>query len=102
MDAPGSSVTARSLSLDRIAMRMESRFSRRPPFTRPVSGAGFQVPGSAHARVGVRERVDKLVALAKGKKAPLILSHDNPDPDSLASALALAQIFQDRCGLEAK
>jgi len=80
-------------------MRMESRFNRRPPMMRPVSRAGFQVPLEVHQR-DARERVEKLVALASTRSKPLILTHDNPDPDCLASALALAQIFHDRCGLD--
>jgi nanoRNase/pAp phosphatase (c-di-AMP/oligoRNAs hydrolase) len=83
-------------------MRMESRFNRRPPVSRPVSRAGFQVPVEARSRPDARERVEQLVELGQSRRAPLILTHDNPDPDSLASALALAQILHDRCGLECK
>jgi apurinic endonuclease APN1 len=49
-----------------------------------------------------REKVERLVKLVQGRKRPLILTHDNPDPDSLASATALAQIFEERCGLESR
>ena len=69
-------------------MRMESRFNRRP-LMRPVSRAGFQVPLAAQNR-DAHERVEKLVALASTRSRPLVLTHDNPDPDCLASALALA------------
>ncbi|WP_240475440.1 DHH family phosphoesterase [Vulgatibacter incomptus] len=46
-------------------------------------------------------RANRLVALAKTRKRPLILTHDNPDPDSVAAALALAQIFEEKAGLKA-
>ena len=83
-------------------MRMESRFNRRSP-QRPTSRAGFQLPTTAGRLPEMpKDRVDRLGELAASRKHPLILTHDNPDPDSLASALALAQIFRDRCGLESK
>ncbi|MBI5493834.1 MAG: DHH family phosphoesterase [Deltaproteobacteria bacterium] len=47
-----------------------------------------------------RARVAQLLHLAKGKKRALLLTHDNPDPDSLASAWALGQLLEDRAGLE--
>jgi nanoRNase/pAp phosphatase (c-di-AMP/oligoRNAs hydrolase) len=49
-----------------------------------------------------KDRVEKLVALGKTRKSPLILTHDNPDPDCIASAMALAQILSERCGLESR
>ena len=39
-------------------------------------------PGSAR-----RARLDQLLALAKGKRTALILTHDNPDPDSIAAGV---------------
>ncbi len=38
-------------------------------------------------------RVDKLLAMLAGKKNILIVSHDNPDPDTLASAFALRDLI---------
>jgi nanoRNase/pAp phosphatase (c-di-AMP/oligoRNAs hydrolase) len=49
-----------------------------------------------------REKIDRLERLARTRSHPLILTHDNPDPDSLASAVALAQILSERCGLESR
>src|SRR5689334_5519510 len=40
--------------------------------------------------------------LARGKKRVVILTHDNPDPDSIASACALGLIFEQRAGMEFK
>jgi len=48
----------------------------------------------------LEQRASRLVALARTRKHPLILTHDNPDPDSIAAALALAQIFEEKAGLK--
>lgn len=87
-------------STTRVAL-MDSR----PP-RRPDSSAGRPIalpppPGRLAREADARAKVERLTALARGFKRPLILTHDNPDPDSLASALALAQLFKDVCGLEA-
>lgn len=44
-------------------------------------------------------RARRLVELAKERKKALILTHDNPDPDGISSALALAQIFEEKAGI---
>jgi nanoRNase/pAp phosphatase (c-di-AMP/oligoRNAs hydrolase) len=49
-----------------------------------------------------REKLDKLVAFAKGHRRALILTHDNPDPDSLASGVALAWLLTTLAGVEAQ
>lgn len=46
------------------------------------------------------DRARRLVEIARTRKKALILTHDNPDPDSIATALALAQIFKEKAGLE--
>jgi nanoRNase/pAp phosphatase (c-di-AMP/oligoRNAs hydrolase) len=43
-------------------------------------------------KTAVQERAKALVALLSGRKRLLVLTHDNPDPDSLASALALRRL----------
>lgn len=45
------------------------------------------------------QRARRLVELAQGRKRALILTHDNPDPDGISSALALAQIFEEKAAL---
>jgi nanoRNase/pAp phosphatase (c-di-AMP/oligoRNAs hydrolase) len=47
-----------------------------------------------------RLKLDRLVHYAKGHRKALILTHDNPDPDSIASAVALAYILHELAGLE--
>ena len=43
-----------------------------------------------------KEKTRKLLALAKGKKRCLIFIQDNPDPDAIAAAMALARLLKFR------
>lgn len=52
--------------------------------------------GEAHARLRA------LLASARGKERALVLTHDNPDPDSLASAMGLAWLLEEHGGVPAK
>jgi nanoRNase/pAp phosphatase (c-di-AMP/oligoRNAs hydrolase) len=56
----------------------------------------------ARSTVVQKEKLDKLVAFARGHRRALILTHDNPDPDSLASGVALAWLLETLAGVEAK
>lgn len=44
----------------------------------------------------ISERVDHLLEVMKGKKRALICTHDNPDPDSIASAYALGRLLEQK------
>src|SRR5258707_8769693 len=57
--------------------------------------------GDTVANLGAREKLARLLNTVKGKQHVLVLTHDNPDPDSLASAVALAQLLEKRAGVEA-
>jgi nanoRNase/pAp phosphatase (c-di-AMP/oligoRNAs hydrolase) len=59
---------------------------------------------SLHPRSGgsAAEKLDKLIAFATGHRRALVLTHDNPDPDSLASGVALAWLLGELAGVEAK
>jgi nanoRNase/pAp phosphatase (c-di-AMP/oligoRNAs hydrolase) len=59
---------------------------------------------SLHPRAGgsATEKLDKLVAFARGHRRALVLTHDNPDPDSLASGVALAWLLGELAGVEAR
>jgi nanoRNase/pAp phosphatase (c-di-AMP/oligoRNAs hydrolase) len=48
-----------------------------------------------------RERLDRLVHYAKSHERALILTHDNPDPDSIAAGVALAFLLEKLAGVEA-
>lgn len=46
------------------------------------------------ATLSPKAKLERLAALARGRKSGLVLTHDNPDPDSLASAWALAFVLE--------
>lgn len=48
----------------------------------------------------LEERARRLVEFARGRKRALVLTHDNPDPDAISSALALAQVLEEKAGVE--
>jgi nanoRNase/pAp phosphatase (c-di-AMP/oligoRNAs hydrolase) len=47
------------------------------------------------------EAVDALFEAVEGAKSALIVTHDDPDPDAIASGLALAYLLEQRLGLRA-
>ena len=51
------------------------------------------------SRLGVREKLALLARLVQRRTRGLILTHDNPDPDSLAAAVALAWLLEKKMGL---
>jgi nanoRNase/pAp phosphatase (c-di-AMP/oligoRNAs hydrolase) len=59
-------------------------------------------PERALAELPVRTKLDELLKLARGRQRALVLTHDNPDPDSLASAVALAFLLEARASVEAR
>jgi nanoRNase/pAp phosphatase (c-di-AMP/oligoRNAs hydrolase) len=62
-------------------------------------GTRVRLGGGSSAEV--RARLDRLVEFAHGHHKALILTHDNPDPDSLASGVALAWLLEKTAGVEA-
>lgn len=46
-----------------------------------------------------KEKIARLRKLFRGRRRALILTHDNPDPDSMASAWALKQVLELRVGV---
>ncbi len=49
----------------------------------------------------VRARLERLLQHARGHRRALVLSHDNPDPDSIAAAAALGHILEQVAGVPA-
>jgi len=47
-----------------------------------------------------RLKLERLVDFARSHERALIVTHDNPDPDSLASAVALAHIIEHLAGVD--
>ena len=66
-----------------------------PPQSSPRS-----VDEDAESPAGFKRKVKELLALCRPLKRALLLTHDNPYPDSLASAWALGQLLEERAGLE--
>jgi nanoRNase/pAp phosphatase (c-di-AMP/oligoRNAs hydrolase) len=54
-----------------------------------------------HASDAVRARLDRLIQYARSHDRALILTHDNPDPDSIAAGVALAHLLEKLAGVEA-
>ncbi|HUL60453.1 MAG TPA: DHH family phosphoesterase [Anaeromyxobacteraceae bacterium] len=48
-----------------------------------------------------RVKLDRLVQYARSHKRALVLTHDNPDPDSIAAGVALAHLLEKLAGVEA-
>ncbi|XXF75571.1 DHHA1 domain-containing protein [Myxococcaceae bacterium GXIMD 01537] len=73
--------------------------SRRSPSSAAEAG---EPPPPRLAHLPARDKLERLLRVAKGRKKALILTHDNPDPDSLAAAVALAHLLERKAGVEAR
>lgn len=71
-----------------------SKVGLAPVHELPRSGGVAELPTS--------QKLERLFRLARGKKRALVLTHDNPDPDSLASAVALAHLLERKADIEAR
>src|SRR5205823_11783994 len=49
----------------------------------------------------LRDRLRKLLAVAREHRRALVLTHDNPDPDAVASACGLAHLLTEAAGVPA-
>ena len=49
-----------------------------------------------------QERLERLVQAVQGAGCVLILPHNDPDPDAIASAVALCQLLADKLGIESQ
>lgn len=47
-----------------------------------------------------KKKVEKLLALAEGKKHALIMPHDYADPDAIGAALGIKALLEEKLGLE--
>ena len=83
--------------------------------TVPIRQPGEEAPRSRSRRLvraarmslyprsseAVRHRLDRLIDYARAHERALILTHDNPDPDSIAAGVALAHLLEKLAGVEA-
>ncbi len=53
----------------------------------------------AVSNLSAKAKVERLAKLFRGRKRGLVLTHDNPDPDSMASAVALSMVLHSRLGI---
>jgi nanoRNase/pAp phosphatase (c-di-AMP/oligoRNAs hydrolase) len=58
-------------------------------------------PPDHASRFALRDRLRKLLTVARGHQRALVLTHDNPDPDAVASACGLAHLLQHAAGIHA-
>ena len=79
--------------------REQATHRRRATGARARTQTRVRLGGSSPREV--RDRLDRLVAFARGHRRALILTHDNPDPDSIASGVALAWLLEQMAGVEA-
>jgi nanoRNase/pAp phosphatase (c-di-AMP/oligoRNAs hydrolase) len=77
------------------AMEALSRPSRSTPVRSARMSLDPRHPGE------VKQKLDRLVQFAKAHERALILTHDNPDPDSIAAGVALAHLLEKLAGVEA-
>jgi nanoRNase/pAp phosphatase (c-di-AMP/oligoRNAs hydrolase) len=68
--------------------------------SKPPASVAAASPAADLGRSG--GHLEELLEFVGRRRRPLILTHDNPDPDSLASALALAFLFERRLHLESR
>lgn len=55
------------------------------------------------AKLSARAKIERLTKLFRGKRRrAVVVTHDNPDPDSIASAWALATVLSERVGVPAE
>jgi nanoRNase/pAp phosphatase (c-di-AMP/oligoRNAs hydrolase) len=87
-------------------MKARTRMNPERSSVRPRARSPERAPGAAvlrhkSGRDTRRMKLERLVEYARTHERALVLTHDNPDPDSLASAIALAHILERLAGLEA-
>jgi nanoRNase/pAp phosphatase (c-di-AMP/oligoRNAs hydrolase) len=58
-------------------------------------------PPEASAPFVLRDRLRQLLQVAKGHQRAVVLTHDNPDPDAVASACGLAHLLTHAAGVVA-
>jgi nanoRNase/pAp phosphatase (c-di-AMP/oligoRNAs hydrolase) len=73
-----------------------------PTRSRPVGPVQATRMSLLRSSGAAAEKLDRLVAFAKGHRRALVLTHDNPDPDSLASGVALAWLLGELAGVKAQ
>jgi len=68
---------------------------------RSFDGPGLPRSRNQMAQEGnhIRARLERIQEIVRGKRKVLIVTHNNPDPDALASALALRYLLHEKWGV---
>lgn len=61
-----------------------------------------KLPSPSSSEAGTRVRLRQLLALARLHQRAVVLTHDNPDPDAVASACGLAFLLHRAAGITAR
>ncbi len=86
---------------------MKATLPMRHPGEEPQRGRTRQLLRAARMTLyprnaeSTRGKLDRLIQYARSHEKALILTHDNPDPDSLAAGVALAHLLDKLAGVEA-
>lgn len=83
-----------------LPMRQPSEEPQHRARTRQIVRAARMALYPRHAE-STRIKLDRLVQYARSHRRALILTHDNPDPDSIAAGVALAHLLEKLAGVEA-
>ncbi|MCI0570508.1 MAG: DHHA1 domain-containing protein [Myxococcaceae bacterium] len=70
--------------------------------SRDRARAEGEPPPALLAHLPATAKLERLLEVARGRKRALIITHDNPDPDSMAAAVALAYLLERKAGVEAQ
>jgi nanoRNase/pAp phosphatase (c-di-AMP/oligoRNAs hydrolase) len=70
--------------------------------SRPKSPLEPGLVAKTVAELPARLKLEELLRVAKGKRRGLILTHDNPDPDSIAAGIALAHLLERKTGMDVR
>src|SRR5262249_3969124 len=105
-DAPAAPARARKELLAKARRikdeALRATFVAAPPAREILPHPGCECGGGARWRQGRRMAFDLTAALARvaGRGPALILTHDNPDPDSMAGAEALALLLRSEAHID--
>lgn len=72
------------------------------PNSRAKVAEDAAAPDGGVGDLPARAKLERLLKVAKGRRRALVLTHDNPDPDSMAAGVALAALLEQKGGLDAR
>jgi nanoRNase/pAp phosphatase (c-di-AMP/oligoRNAs hydrolase) len=85
-----------------LSSRSFPSFGRRSSEDRPLRADAATSARLPKPEDEAAHRVKQLVRAARGRERALVLTHDNPDPDSMASAVGVATILETLAGVNTR